>query len=50
MAKMAWVAALEEQRKEKLKLLKEEVKRREHYVKTGEWVYNIKKDIREMKK
>jgi hypothetical protein len=50
MAKMAWVAAVEEMRKQKLKELKEEVKRREHYVKTGEWAYNIKKDIKEMKK
>tara|TARA_R100001530_G_C4244195_1_gene136120 strand:- start:355 stop:534 length:180 start_codon:yes stop_codon:yes gene_type:complete len=39
-----WVRALESQRKAKLESLKDEVKRREHYVKTGEWVYDLEED------
>lgn len=40
MAKMAWVAALEEMQKKSLRSLKREVKRRNHYIKTGEWKYD----------
>ena len=40
MGKMAWVAALEEMREKRLQSLKAEIKRREHYIKTGEWKYD----------
>ena len=52
MGKMGWLRAKEEMEKlekRRLELIKEEVARRLHYIETGEWVYNINKDIKEMK-
>ena len=43
-SKHYWVRALEAQRPARLKSLKDEVERREHYVKTGEWRYNLDED------
>ena len=56
MGKIGWIHAkaqmekMEAIEKKRLESMKEEIKRRQHYVKTGVWVYNIKKDIKDMKK
>ena len=50
---MGWIHAkreMEKLEKKRLEQMKEEVVRRLHYVETGEWVYKIKQDIRDMKK
>lgn len=43
-SKHYWVRALEAQKPARLKSLKDEVQRREHYVKTGEWRYDLNED------
>jgi len=53
MGKIGWLHAkkeMEKLEKRRLEQMKEEVARRLHYVETGEWVYKIKQDIRDMKK
>ena len=56
MGKIGWLHAkkqmeyMEKLEAERLRQMKEEAVRRNHYVKTGEWVYNIKEDIKNIKK
>lgn len=55
MGKMGWEHAkrqleyMEKMEAERLRQMREEALRRNHYITTGEWIYNIKKDVKEMK-